>query len=105
VNIFKTKSYESGQPILTNEVSYVFASFFAKKKKNVVDSVPIDEAVYNAEKMVDSSNKMFMDSNSCMLLLEQTNSKGYNHIQQRILIDGTEHLLPPLTRCLTQSTI
>ena len=44
---------------------------------------------------------MFMDSLSikdCALSLKSKNAEGYDRIPQRILRDGLEYLLPPLTK-------
>jgi hypothetical protein len=44
---------------------------------------------------------MFMDCLSiknCVLSLKSNNAEGYDMIPQRILRDGLEHLLPPLTK-------
>ena len=56
--------------------------------------------VYNGKTKLHSMNKFFMDRESikeCMLLLKRKNSEGYDRIPQRVLVDGIEHLLDPLT--------
>jgi hypothetical protein len=89
-------------PIPTNEVSEVFAIFFDKKIKKVVNSVIIDKGVYNCKKMVYPSNELFMecDSNrSCVLSLKHYNSEGCEHMLQRILC-CKECLLKHFTRLI-----
>jgi hypothetical protein len=45
-----------------NDVSDAFASLFYSKIKSVVNSVEIDEEVYSGRRVINFSNKMFMDS-------------------------------------------
>ena len=56
--------------------------------------------VYNGRKKVNSTNKNFMTENEILEAvksLKMKNSEGYDRIPQRILIDGIEHLIKPLT--------
>ena len=78
----------------------VFASFFDGKIKMLVEKTAIVDNVYNGRKLVNSENKMFMNSSDvreCILSLKSKNSEGFDRIPQRILVDGVEVLLQPLT--------
>jgi hypothetical protein len=55
--------------------------------------------------VVYANDKIFMDENSikeCMLTLKPKNSEGFDRILQRVLLDGTEYLLQPLTTLFDQ---
>ncbi len=78
-----------------------FACFFDSKIRNVINEVEIDNTVYNGKKLVNTNNSMFMTPEairSCMLSLKPKNSEGLDRIPQRVLRDGIDFLLPPLTR-------
>ena len=92
-------------PVPQNDLSDEFAKFFDTKIKNIVNTVGIDENVYNGKRLVNSEEKMFMDESSikeCILTLKPKNSEGFDRIPQRVLRDGMEILLPPLTRLFDQ---
>jgi hypothetical protein len=93
---------ESGR-VTPNDLPDSFARFFDTKIKDLLNSVGIDEDVYNGKKLVIAKNSMFMESEpikDCVLSIKSKNSEGYDRIIQRILRDGLEYLLPPLTNCL-----
>ena len=80
--------------------SDVFASFFDKKIRDIIDTVSVNEGVYNGTRKVNSENKFFMsreDVLECMLSLKCKNSEGFDRIPQRILLDGAEILVEPLS--------
>jgi hypothetical protein len=55
--------------------------------------------------MVHATANMFMDEKSikeCMLTLKPKNTEGFDRIPQRVLLDGTKHLLQPLTTLFAQ---
>ena len=97
--------YLEGTLVPNSEAPDTFASFFDNKIKKILQEVNIEEDVYNGKKMVHAIDKMFMDENSikeCMLTLKPKNSEGFDRIPQRVLLDGTEHLLQPLTTLFDQ---
>ena len=97
--------YLEGILVPNSEAPETFASFFNNKIKKVLEEVKIEEDVYNGKKMVHATDKMFMDEKSikeCMLTLKPKNSEGFDRIPQRVLLDGTEHLLQPLTTLFAQ---
>jgi hypothetical protein len=58
--------------------------------------------VYNGDKKVNAINSFFMDRASvreCITSLKTKNSEGFDQIPQRVLVDGVDYLLDPLT-CL-----
>ena len=84
-----------------NDQPDTFARFFDSKVRRVISETNIDDNVYNGKKLVNTANSMFMDADSirsCMLSLKPKNSEGFDRIPQRVLRDGMELLLPPLTR-------
>ena len=92
---------EGGVRVPENDLPDSFARFFDKKVKDIITSVSIDEDVYNGKELINANNSMFMDCLSiknCVLSLKSKNAEGYDRIPQRILRDGLEHLLPPLTK-------
>lgn len=77
-----------------------FAKYFDNKIKDILEEVDIDENVYNGKKLVDANNKFFMYKEwilDCLKSLKCKNSEGFDRIPQRILLDGAEILLGPLT--------
>ena len=77
-----------------------FASHFDKKIRDIVDSTIVEEDVYNGTMKVNSETKNFMRRHhimECLLSLKCKNSEGFDRIPQRILKDGAEILIGPLT--------
>ena len=92
---------ESGISVPDHDLPDTFARFFDKKVKDILTSVSIDEEVYNGKELINANSTMFMDSQSikeCVLSLKLKNAEGYDRIPQRILRDGLEYLLQPLTK-------
>ena len=78
-----------------------FAEFFDKKIKTTVDKVHIDDDVYNGKQKMKAGNLDFMtktDIISCVKMLKVKNCEGYDRIPQRVLIDGIDLLINPLTK-------
>ena len=79
-----------------------FASHFDSKISALLNEVSVDDSVYNGDRKVNAINSFFMDKDSvreCIISLKTKNSEGFDRIPQRILIDGVDYLLEPLT-CL-----
>ena len=78
-----------------------FAEFFENKIKNCLDQTSIKHDVYNGKrKIFISQNKMFMGPQEilqCMKTIKIKNCEGHDRIPQRILVDGVDHLMTPLT--------
>ena len=77
-----------------------FADFFENKVKTIISEVEISEDVYNGKRKIFSQNEMFMNTHNikkCFDSIKNKNSEGFDRIPQRILVDGLEHSLDPLT--------
>jgi hypothetical protein len=77
-----------------------FAKFFDSKVKNIVNSVTVNSDVYNGQRLVISGVNMFMDTEAIISVvgtMKVKNSKGYDRIPQRVIIEGINHLIKPLT--------
>ena len=101
VSNLPNKMFVGGEEVPKTKLSEEFATYFDKKIKNILSTVSIEENVYNGRQLLITEEKMFMDENSireCLLSLKPKNSEGYDRIPQRVLLDGMEILLPPLTR-------
>ena len=80
-----------------------FACFFDHKVKSISESSIVSNNVYNGVRKVEAEDRMFMDESSirdCVGSLKVKNSEGFDRIPQRILSDGVEHLIRPLTGLL-----
>jgi hypothetical protein len=87
------------------ELSCKFVRFFDNKIKDVLAIVSYDENVYNSRRLVNAEDKMFMDTSSnidCIQTLKPKNSEGIDRIPQRVLKNGMDSLLTPLTRLFDQ---
>ena len=76
----------------------VFAHFFEKKIKNV-NSV-CNDLVYNGKRKVVCDEYMFMTPKNieeCLKSIKVKNCEGHDRIPQRILVDGVDQLVKPLT--------
>ena len=81
-------------------ISESFALFFDNKVKDIVDSTRVNPNVYNGRRKVDGDDSMFMTRNEiieCINGLKIKNTEGYDRIPQRILVDGRDSLIEPLT--------
>jgi hypothetical protein len=100
VNQLPNMMFHNDSLIADSSLPDVFAAFLDVKVKTLVEKTAIDDTVYNGMKLVNSENKMFMNSSDvreCILSLKSKNSEGFDRIPQRILVDGVEILLQPLT--------
>jgi hypothetical protein len=92
--------FRANEEIKSDKLAETFASYFDKKVKDIVDSVSIDESVFNGNKRINAENNFFMNKNDvyeCLKSLKCKNSEGFDRIPQRILLDGAEILIDPLT--------
>lgn len=93
--------FEDRVAIPTASIPDRFASYFDEKIKTLLSSVKIENDVYNGKKKMDAENKMFMttkDVEECLKMLKNKNSEGFDRIPQRILVDGKDYLLDPLSK-------
>ena len=92
--------YENGVEIDQDKVADVFGSFFDRKIRTILAEVRINDLVHNGRRMVDAEDRMFMresDVLECIKTLKGKNSEGLDRIPQRILVDGAEVLLKPIS--------
>ena len=93
---------KAGEEIDRNGISESFAAFFDNKVKTIVSSCTIDENVYNGRRIINNNDdKDFINSVTCMEALKSIkikNSEGYDRIPQRILNEGREILINPITK-------
>ena len=99
-NLPKTM-YENGTLINQDDYADRFATFFDNKIRRLIDQTNMDDNVYNGYRKVFSEEKMFMDSVSvkhCMLSLKNKNTEGVDRIPQKILLDGADILVAPMSK-------
>ena len=90
-----------GVKVNEDKRSSCFASYFVRKIKSITDNTLIDSNVYNGSKKLEANNEMFMsitEVEKCIKSIKINNSEGFDRIPQRILIEGVEHLLNPLSK-------
>ena len=76
------------------------AEFFESKINNLISNATIDPNVYNGLPKIRSAEINFMTSENVLKAMKEIkvkNSEGWDRIPQRILIDGMEMLVRPLT--------
>ncbi len=77
-----------------------FALFFDNKIRSLLSQVKIEESVYNGSRKIEADNCMFMDPVSvkeCIKSLKSKNTEGFDRIPQKILLDGVEQLVQPMS--------
>ncbi len=92
--------FHNGEEINPPQIPEAFADFFDTKIKNALAETQIKNNVYNGKRKVTSESKMFMSSKDileCLKSIKIKNCEGYDRIPQRILNDGADHLIAPLT--------
>jgi hypothetical protein len=71
-----------------------------KKVKDIVETVSLDEIVFNGHKKMTNANNFFLNKNDIyeyLKTLKCKNSEGFNRIPQRVLLDEAEILVNPLS--------
>jgi len=89
-----------GIPVPPCNLADTFANFFSKKVTNFSNETAVCDNVYNGQRKVYCDNKMFMSSCEiieCVKTIKIKNIEGYDRIPQRILVDGIDHLVRPLS--------
>ena len=92
--------FKSNEQISPAEVPESFAKFFDDKIKHVLEETMVDDTVYNGVKKVNAESKFFMTPSlvrECICSLKTKNTEGYDRIPQRILVDGADILVEPLS--------
>ena len=94
------KMYKNNTHIPNSELPDVFANYFDSKVCNILNDVTIDATVYNGKRLVDCIESNFMCENNvidAILSLKTKNCEGYDRIPQRLITDGIQILIKPLT--------
>ena len=92
--------YRNNYPIDANNLPDEFASFFNDKVQNIVNDQQINDAVYNGKLKINPINCNFMQESDVLIAmntLKNKNCEGHDRIPLRILHDGTQYLLKPLS--------
>jgi hypothetical protein len=82
------------------DVCESFAKFFEAKVNDIVKDTIIDPTVHSGVRRIYANDNMFMTRENIInsvKSLKIKNSEGYDRIPQRVLIDGLEILIEPLT--------
>ena len=77
-----------------------FAKFFEAKVNDIVKDTIIDPTVHSGVRRIYANDNMFMTRENIInsvKSLKIKNNEGYDRIPQRVLIDGLEILIEPLT--------
>ena len=77
-----------------------FATFYEKKVADLVSSTRVNPLVHDGSKKMVAENSDFMTRKNiieCINGLKLKNTEGYDRIPQRILINGRDSLIDPLT--------
>ena len=89
-----------GEPVSENERSDSFATFFQEKVDMITDSVGVDDSVYNGRRKLVAVDLDFMSEyqvKACIEAIKLKNTEGFDRVPQRVLVDGIDHLLTPLS--------
>jgi hypothetical protein len=92
--------FKSNEIINGDNLAEEFASYFNTKVLNISSETLPSDTVYNGKRKVVTEELNFMtelDIKECILSLKIKNSEGVDRLPQRILIDGINVLLCPLT--------
>ena len=90
----------NGNAVPIKNISDVFADYFDSKIQSIVNETAIKSDVYNGKLKVISREKMFMLQDNvleCIKPIKIKNGDGHDRIPQRILLDGADYLIGPLT--------
>ena len=90
----------NGADVDNADIPDKFASFFKDKITNYVNESRIDNNVYNGTRKVNEPDVNFMSEiyvKEAIMSIKTKNCEGYDRIPQRILTDGIDLLLKPLS--------
>ena len=86
--------------INSDDLPDTFADFFKNKVQNIVNNQVIDDQIYNGKRKVNVNSVDFMTENDVLKAVKSLKSKnceGHDRIPVRIISDGIQHLLKPLS--------
>ena len=102
-NILPKIMKHNGIEIINSELSDTFANFFDKKVKDIVSTCEVDNEVYNGIRKVTCPSSNFVtikNVNDILKSIKIKNCEGYDRIPQRILNEGSESLVFPITHLM-----
>ena len=82
-----------------------FANYFKSKVDDIVNESIISNTVYNGRIKITATSSNFMSIENvkdCIMSLKTKNTEGFDRIPQRVLKDGCNHLLIPLTTLMNK---
>ena len=91
--------------IPNKELPNAFAEFFISKVQTIVDEQTISDTVYNGKKKIECTDNNFMTEQNILKAvnsLKIKNCEGHDRIPLRVIIDGIQILLKPLTNLFTK---
>ena len=100
-NVIPENMSDNGISIDPSGLIDAFAEFFDKKVKLIVETCRVNDNVYNGTRKVDGLESNFMTTrhvHDALNSIKIKNCEGYDRIPQRILIEGSEILLPPIAK-------
>jgi hypothetical protein len=100
IESFPSILYENGIKITNKNVPNVVAAFFDNKVERLAQNTSIDPDIYNGYRKICCNNSCFMkreDIIECVSTLKIKNSEGFDRIPQRIIKDGIDILIDPIT--------
>jgi hypothetical protein len=98
-NLLPKTLYRNNSEFKCTEVFDIVANYSDKTIKDIIETARTNNNVYNGTRTVKKQSFFISREQICewLISLEVNNSEGYDQIPQRILLDGTEILLDPLT--------
>ena len=93
--------FKDGQKIDTAELPDAFLNYFKSKVDQITQESNIDPNVYNGRQKINACNFNFMNQINVMEAIQSIkfkNTEGYDPIPQRILVDGINFLLNPISK-------
>ena len=97
--------YHNQNKISQSTLSGAFAQFFSDKVTSITSNTTINPEIHNGTRKLNSPNKFFMSSAEILDVLSNIkvkNSEGFDRIPQRILVDGADELISPLSKLFSK---
>ena len=101
LNMIPEEMFHNNTLIATDLLPDQFGNFFTTKVTSIITNLRSNPLVYNGQKKVDEQNSFFMSSAdilSCIKSIKIKNCEGFDRIPQRILVDGANILINPLSK-------
>ena len=93
--------HNNNQEIPSQELPDMFALHFKEKVDIIIRESTIDHDVYNGKRKIQANCENFMTPNNIIEALKTIkvkNCEGFDRIPQRILVEGSRYLAPPLIK-------